>query len=138
MSTVYAEERETVKLYYYSREQSTIVEAKWVPLALTAGVLVCAILVIGAMKLNQSMGFVFESPSIGPLTVENAVLQRQVHLLSPRVYALEASMRRLSEGFESFEAVLRNDEALRVRARFPAPMATSFVSARSMVLAKRD
>ncbi|MEX1139748.1 MAG: hypothetical protein WEF53_10445, partial [Bacteroidota bacterium] len=108
MSTVYAEERETVKLYYYSREQSTIVEAKWVPLALTAGVLVCAILVIGAMKLNQSMGFVFESPSIGPLTVENAVLQRQVHLLSPRVYALEASMRRLSEGFESFEAVLRN------------------------------
>lgn len=127
-----------MKLYYYSREQSTIVKARWVPLALTAGVLVCTMLIVGAMKLNQSMGFVFESPSIGTLTVENGVLQQQVHLLSPRVHALEANMRRFRERFDSFEAVLRNDEALRVRARLSVPMATSFVSGPSKVLAKRD
>lgn len=127
-----------MKLYYYSHEQSTIVEAKWVPLAFTAGVLVCTMFIIGAMKLNQSMVFVFESASVGPLTVENFILQRQVHLLSPRVHALEANMRRFRERFDGFEAVLRNDEALRVRARLSVPMATSFVSGPSKVLAKRD
>lgn len=133
-----------MKLYYYSLEQCSMVEARWVPLALMAGALVCAILILGAMKLNDSMGFVFESPSVGPLTVENGVLQRQVHLLSPRVRALETNVAMFRDRFDSFNAVLRSDEALRVKVRFPAPPAASFVSVvsgvsvRSPVLAKRD
>lgn len=119
-----------MKLYFYSHRRQVMVHAAWIPFAVTAGILVFTILILGLMRLNHSMGFVSEGPSVGPLTVENGILQRHLSLLSPRVHALETNMRIFRDRFDGFNAVLSNHEALRVRGRYPRPVAPPFVSIR--------
>lgn|GEM_PF-1374863 len=88
----------TLKLYSYSNELLTFVEAKWaIAKFATSGILIGTVILFGAIKLNQSVGYALESRSANTLAAENNFLRQQVSLISPRVSKLEMQARQLSE-----------------------------------------
>ena len=88
----------TVKLYFYSSELHTFVEAKWVIAKFAfGGILIGIVILFGVGKLNQSVGGAIGSRSINILAAENNFLRQQVNLMSPRVSKLEMRASRLNE-----------------------------------------
>lgn len=87
-----------MKLYSYSSELLTCVEAKWAKVrSITCGILFGIIIFFGLMKLNQSIGNAFGSHPANTLAAENNLLRQQVSLISPRVSKLEIKARQLNE-----------------------------------------
>jgi hypothetical protein len=97
----------TVKLYSYSIELLTFVEAKWVIAKFAiSGILIGTIILFGVIKLNQSVGNVLGSRSANTLAAENNFLRQQVSLISPRVSKLEMQARQLNERANEFHMLL--------------------------------
>ena len=89
---------DTVKLYSYSSELLTFVEVKWaIAKFATSGILIGTVILFGAIKLNQSVGYALESRSANTLAAENNFLRQQVSLISPRVSKLEMQASQLNE-----------------------------------------
>jgi hypothetical protein len=88
----------TVKLYSYSSELLTFVEAKWVIAKFAiGGILIGIIILFGVIKLNQSVGSAVGSRSANTLAAENNFLRQQVSLILPRVSKMEMQARQLNE-----------------------------------------
>jgi hypothetical protein len=87
-----------VKLYSYSSELRTLVEAKGI-IAKSAigGILIGVIILFGVMKLNQSSGNALGSRSANTLVAENNFLRQQVSLISLLVSKMEMQARQLNE-----------------------------------------
>jgi hypothetical protein len=87
-----------VKLYSYSSELLTFVEAKRAKAKLAAcGILMGTIIFFGFIKLDQSVGNALESRSANTLAAENNFLRQQISLISPRVSKLEMQASQLVE-----------------------------------------
>lgn len=86
-----------MKLYVYSKEQFTFVEAKWIrsKLAVVAVVVGCTIF-FGLIKLDQAAAITSGSQSARLLESENNILRQELILISPRVNELELRTKRLS------------------------------------------
>lgn len=82
------------------------VEVKWV----TAKLAICGILVgiilLGVMKLNQSVANAHDSHSAEMLASENGILRSQLSLMSPRVIELEMQAKQLGERVNKFHTLL--------------------------------
>jgi hypothetical protein len=87
-----------MKLYSYSSELLTFVEAKWTLAKLvTGGILIGTILLFGFIELNQSVGNTLGSRSSNALMAENDILRQQLNLISPRVSKLEIQAEQMKE-----------------------------------------
>ncbi len=87
-----------VKLYYYSRESQTFVEAKWAGAKFALmGIVLGTILLFGFAKLNQSFASTLGSRETHTLSAENEILRQQLSLMSPRVDELEMQTKQLVE-----------------------------------------
>jgi hypothetical protein len=65
-----------MKLYSYSREVHTFVEAKWITAkCTTAGIIIGTIVLFGVIKLNQSVDQAFGFHSANTLAAENDLLR---------------------------------------------------------------
>jgi hypothetical protein len=89
---------DTVKLYSYSSESLTFVEARWAIAKLaTCGILIGAVILFGVIKLNPSIGTVLGYRSAKTLTSDNNFLRQQVTLISCRVNKMEMQTKQLHE-----------------------------------------
>ncbi len=96
--TLYLTAENTVKLYSYSSELLTFVEAKWAIVKLAAsGILVGAVILFGVVELNPSVGNALGSRSTKTLTSDNNFLRQQVSLISYRVNKMEMQTKQLHE-----------------------------------------
>jgi hypothetical protein len=97
-----------MRLYYYSSEFLTFVEAKWtLAKFLTGGILLGTVILLGFMELNQSVGNTLEYRSAKALTAENDVLRQQINLISPRVSKLEIQAKGLKERADGLHKLLQ-------------------------------
>jgi hypothetical protein len=100
-----------MKLYYYSSKLLTFVETKWVkPKFATVGILIGIVILLGAIKLNQSVGFALGSRSVNTLAAENNFLRQQVSLISPRVSMLEMQATQLNECANNLHLLLHGSK----------------------------
>lgn len=87
-----------MKLYSYSSELLTIIEAKWARAKfVTCGILIGIIIFFGFIKPNQSVGNALGSRSANTLVAENNILRQQVSMISLRVSKLEMQAKQLHE-----------------------------------------
>ncbi len=121
-----------MKLYSYSSELLTFVEAKWTKAKFAAcGILIGTIIFFGFIKLDQSLGNVLGSRSANTLAAENGFLRHQISLISPRVSKLEMQARQLDEHADKLQRLIVGDTVSRMRPKgfklqSLIPMATSF------------
>ena len=96
-----------MKLYSYSSELLTFVEARWAKAKLAAcGILIGTIIFFGFIKLDQSIGNPLGSRSANTLAAENNFLRQQISLVSPRVSKLEMQTRQLHEHAGNLQMLL--------------------------------
>jgi hypothetical protein len=95
-----------VKLYTYSDKLHTFVEAKWVMTKFAIGGVVIGIILLGVLRLNQSVANALGSRSTETLAAENQILRRQLTLISPRVNELDMQASQLDERFNKLHALL--------------------------------
>jgi len=96
-----------VRLYFYSSELHTYVEAKWAKTAIAVGgILMGAILFFGVIEPNKSIGNSLRPRSTHALAAENDVLRRHASLISPRLDDLEATAGRLDEHVNALRTLL--------------------------------
>lgn len=96
-----------MKLYSYSSELLTFVEAKWAKAKFAAcGILIGTIIFFGFIKLDQSVGNVLGSRWANTLAAENGFLRQQISLISPRVSKLEMQARQLDEHADKLQMLL--------------------------------
>ena len=87
-----------MKLYSYSSELHTIVEAKWaIAKFATSGILLGTFILFGVITLNQPVDDIVGSRSANTLRAENNFLRQQVSLISPRVSKMEMHAKQLNE-----------------------------------------
>jgi hypothetical protein len=87
-----------VKLYSYSSELHTLVEAKWARAKFaTSGILLGTFILFGVITLNQPVDDIVVSRSANTLRAENNFLRQQVSLISPRVSKMEMQAKQLNE-----------------------------------------
>jgi hypothetical protein len=102
-----------LKLYTYSSELLTFVDADWAKAKFTTcGILIGAVLFFGFMKLNQSGGTSTASRSAVTLAAENDLLRSRLSLISPRVSNLEMQTARFNERINNLLVVLRRSRAV--------------------------
>ena len=100
-----------MKLYSYSSDLLTCVEAKWARAKYFAyGVLIAIIIFFGFMKPNQSVGNAFGSRPAQTLAAENNFLRQQVSMISPRVSKLEMQAGQLNERADELHLLLGSSE----------------------------
>jgi hypothetical protein len=100
-----------MKLYSYSSELLTFVEAKWAKAKLaTIGIVIGTIIFFGFIELNQSVGNAYGSRSAITLAAENNILRQQLRLMSPRVSKLEMQARQLHEHADKLHMLLHRRE----------------------------
>jgi hypothetical protein len=95
-----------VKLYSYSNKLHTFVEAKWVMTRFAIGGVIMGIILLGVIRLNQSVANALDSRSGETLAAENQILRLQVSLISPRVNELEMQTMQLDERVNKLHALL--------------------------------
>ncbi len=96
-----------MKLYSYSSELLTFVEAKWAKAKFAAcGILIGTIIFFGFIKLDQSVGNVLGSRWANTLAAENGFLCQQISLISPRVSKLEMQARQLDEHADKLQFLI--------------------------------
>lgn len=102
-----------MKLYSYSSELLTSVEAKWaIAKFATSGILIGTVILFGVIQLNQSVGITVGSRSANTLAAENNFLRQQVSLISPQVSKLEMQARQLNERFNKLHMLLRGGKVV--------------------------
>jgi hypothetical protein len=102
-----------MKLYSYSSELLTFVEAKWVIAKFaTGGILIGTVILFGVIKLNQSVGNALGPRSVNTLAAENNFLRQQVSLISPRVSKLEMQARQLNECANKLHMLLQGGKVV--------------------------
>ena len=100
-----------VKVYSYSSELITFVDAKWAIAKLAfGGVLIGSILFFGFIKLSQAVGITPGSRTAIALAAENNILRQEVTLISPRVSMLVVKTRELSAQDEKLHMLLYHQE----------------------------
>lgn len=100
-----------MKLYSYSSELLTFVEAKWYRARLaTLGILVGTIMFFGFMKLNQAVGITSGSRLAHRLAEENSVLRQESILISPRLSKLKIQVKQLSDQDDKLHQLLNHQE----------------------------
>lgn len=82
------------------------VEVKWVMAKCAIGGILIGIVLLGVMKLNQTVANAHDSHSASTLAAENQILQSQLTLISPRVNELEAQAKQLDEKVNKLHALL--------------------------------
>jgi hypothetical protein len=103
-----------VRVYSYSSESLTFVEAKWTLAKLaTGGILMGVILLFAFMELNQSVGNAIGSRSTTALKTENSILRQQMSLIAPRVSKLEARAVQLEGRANELHKLLRRHRSVR-------------------------
>jgi len=96
-----------VRLYFYSSELLTYVEAKWAKTTIAAGgILLGTILFFGVIGPNRSVDYSLESVTARALVAENDILRRHASLISPRLSKLEATAGQLDEHVNGLRALL--------------------------------
>jgi hypothetical protein len=95
-----------VRLYSYSNKLHVFVEVKWVMAKLAIGGILMGIILLGVIRLNQSVAYALGSHSTETLAAENQILRGQVSLISPRVNELEMQAQRLDERVNKLHALL--------------------------------
>jgi hypothetical protein len=112
-----------VKLYSYSSESLTFVDAKWaIAKFAIGGILIGTVILFGVIKLNQSVGNALESRSANTLVAENNFLRQQVSLISQQVNKLEMQARQLNERGDKLHMLLD-------RRKIVGDMGSSFANA---------
>jgi hypothetical protein len=102
-----------VKIYSYSSELLTFVDAKWTRARLAAfGVLIGTILFYGFIKLNQSVGFTSGARTAKMLAVENNVLRQELISIPPRLKKLEGQTKELCAQDDNFHVLLKHQEII--------------------------
>jgi len=97
-----------MKLYSYSSESLTFVEAKWTLAKFaTGGILLGTIILLGFMELNQSVGNTLESRSSNAISAENDILRQQLNQISPRVSKLEIQLEQLRDRASGLHKLLQ-------------------------------
>ena len=100
-----------VKVYSYSSELITFVDAKWAIAKLAVrGVLIGSILFFGFIKLSQAVGITPGSRTAIALAAENNILRQEVTLISPRVSMLVVKTRELSAQDDKLHLLLYHQE----------------------------
>ena len=95
-----------MRLYSYSNETHTFVEVRWVAAKFAIGGLLMGLLLLGIIKLNQSVANALGSRSVAVLATENDILRRQLTLISPRVTNLEMQSAHLDERVNNLHTTL--------------------------------
>ena len=97
-----------MKLYSYSSESLTFVEAKWTLAKFaTGGILLGTVILLGFMELNQSVGNTLESRSSNAISAENDILRQQLNQISPRVSKLEIQLEQLRDRASGLHKLLQ-------------------------------
>jgi hypothetical protein len=100
-----------MKLYSYSSELLTFVEAKWYRARLaTLGIVVGTIMFFGFMKLNQAVGITSGSRLAHRLAEENSALRQESILISPRLSKLKIQVKQLSDQDDKLHHLLNHQE----------------------------
>ncbi len=103
-----------MKLYSYSSELLTFVDAKWTKAKIaTCGIIIGSIIFFGFIKLDQSVGNVLGSRTANTLAAENDFLRQQIRLISPRVSKLEMQARQLHEQADKLHMLIVGDTVSR-------------------------
>lgn len=103
-----------MKLYSYSSELLTFVDAKWTLAKFAAGgILLGSLLLFGVVKLNQSVADTPGTHSANALTAENDILRQQLDLISPRVSKLETQAEELKERANGLHKLLQRRKIVR-------------------------
>jgi TolA-binding protein len=103
-----------MKLYFYSSQLLTFVDAKWTLAKFAAGgILLGTLLLLGVVKLNQSVADTLGSHSANALTAENDILRQQLNLVSPHVTKLETQAEELKERANELHKLLQRRKILR-------------------------
>jgi hypothetical protein len=103
-----------VKVYFYSNESLTFVDAKWgIAKLAVGGIIIGSILFFGFIKLNQVVGITSGSRTAIALASENNVLRQELTLISPRVSKLILKTRELSAQDEKLHLLLFHREMVR-------------------------
>ena len=97
-----------VRLYSYSKKLHMFVEAKWVMTKFAIGGIIMGVVLLGVIRLSQSVANARGSRSVESLVAENQILRRQLTLISPRVNELEMQARQLDERVNNFRALLNS------------------------------
>lgn len=96
-----------MRLYSYSSELHTFVEAKWAKTTIAAGgILIGTILFFGVIGPNQSIGNFRESRSARALAAENDILRLHLSVISPRLGNVEVAVTQLDGRIKSLRALL--------------------------------
>src|ERR1700690_2342557 len=100
-----------MKVYSYSDELLTFVDAKWVRAKLAVGaVLIGSIIFFGFIKLNQAVGITPGARTAIALAAENNILRQELMLIAPRVNKLVVKTRELSAQGENLHVLLTHQE----------------------------
>jgi hypothetical protein len=100
-----------MKLYFYSRELATVVEAKWLTTKFViSGILMGTFLFFGVMILNQSIGNILGFRSTKALAAENNILRQQLDLISIRADKLERQTKQLNERADNIHIFLSSQK----------------------------
>jgi hypothetical protein len=103
-----------MKLYSYSSQRLTVVDAKWTLAKFaTGGVLIGIILLFGFLELNPSVGNAIGTRSAGSLAAENEILRQQIILIAPRVSNLELQAGQLRDRSEELRKFLDRSRLVR-------------------------
>ena len=103
-----------MKLYFYSGQVLTFVDAKWTLAKFAAGgILLGILLLFGVVKLNQSVADTLGTHSANALAAENNVLRQQLSLISPRVSKLETQAEELKERATGLRKLLQRHKIVR-------------------------
>jgi len=103
-----------VKLYSYSSESLTFLEAKWAKIKLAVyGILIASLIFFGLFKLDQSFGNILGSRSANAIAAENKVLRQEINLISPRVSKLELQARQLRDHASRLQILVAGDSLSR-------------------------
>lgn len=99
--------RPSVRLYFYSSELHTFVEAKWAKTTVAAGgILLGTIQFFGVINPYQSAGFSPDSHSARALAAEDHILRTHLNMMSPRLDNLELMATQMDQHVNSLRALL--------------------------------
>lgn len=87
-----------MKLYCYSSELHTFVDARWAIVKFVAGrVFIGTVIILGVLKLYQFYSTATESRPPSVVAAENRILRQQLNLISPRLKKLELQTQQFQE-----------------------------------------
>jgi len=100
-----------VRLYSYSSKLHNFAEVKWFTAKYAiGGILIGAVVLFGAIKLNQSVSAALGIQSTSTLTAENNFLRHQVSFISTKVNKLEMRTAQLDKCADNLNLLLHGSK----------------------------